>query len=247
MNASLLILALILVVTIISVSVLTMSFYTKEPPKVAGFSAYDKIDNIEDVQMIPGYEHVIEPSYVPEGFDIGPLIYRGKSDEHHSLHLFYGSTGESYEAIKSTGFQITFTDRPDPLWEENAKDRYDSYSTINNVTVAHSLYGVFYRGEPQPISVKSNHITDLSELEKILRSAIDNNIDDKQKKYEEHSTLECLALFHCYVSDHNFEQCISGKKDGTTIKQLCLDSDVTLDNGCMTVLFSDDTKIVRCY
>ena len=144
MKTSIIIPILIFCIIVISVSILTMSFYIKEPPKVAGFSAYEKIDSIHDVQMIPGYEHVIKPTYVPEEFDIDPLIFRGKSDEHHSLHLYYGSTGDSYEEIKSTGFQITFTDRPDPLWEEHVRDNYDAYHTVDNVTVAHSPHGVFY-------------------------------------------------------------------------------------------------------
>ncbi|MCV0367564.1 MAG: hypothetical protein K5798_09935 [Nitrosopumilus sp.] len=245
MKKSLIIPILILCIVSVSVSILTTSFYIKEPSKVAGFSAYDKIDSIHDVQMIPGYEHVIEPTYVPEEFDIGPLIFRGKSDEHHSLHLYYGSTGDSYEEMKSAGFQITFTDRPDPLWEEHIGDIYENYNTVNNVTVVHMPHGVFYHGEPQPISVKSNYITDFDELEKILRSAIDNDINNKWKEYDS-SVSQCLSFFHCDASEKNFEQCISGKKDGITIEQLCFDSKVTTESGCTTIEFPDDTSVIRC-
>jgi hypothetical protein len=246
MKTSLLISIVILCMVVVSVSILTMSFYVKEPSKVAGFSAYDKIATIRDVQLIPGYEHVIEPSYVPEEFDIGPLIFRGKSDEHHSLHLYYGSTGDSYEEMKSAGFQITFTDRPDPLWEEHVRDNYENYHTVNNVTVAHSPHGVFYHGEPQPISVKSNYITDLNELEKILRSAIDDDVNNKWKEYDS-SVSQCLSFFHCDVSSDTFQDCVGAKKDGMTIEQLCSESKVTTAPGCTTVKFPDDTTMTRCY
>ena len=177
MKTTELILVAILIAVIVSASVLTMSFYIKEPTKVAGFSAYEKIKSIEDVRKISGYEHVQLPSYVPEGFDFGPLIYQGKGDVHHGIHLFYGSEGESYEEMKNSGFRVTFSDYVESSWEEMAKTKYDSFSTINNKTVVYHQVCIFnkscvvYRGEPQSISITSS-ILDLSEQEKILRSAI---------------------------------------------------------------------------
>ncbi len=169
----------ILTAVIIFTSVLAMSFYIKEPTRVAGFSAYEKIDNIEDVRNIPGYENAQIPSYVPEGFGFGPLIYRGIGDEHHAVHLFYGSEGESFEDMESSGFRITFSDYVTQSWEERAKTEHKLFSTVNNKTVVHFQYdflnmsSVVYGGKPQPVSIISS-ILDLSEQEKILRSIIES-------------------------------------------------------------------------
>ena len=179
MRATNLILAAIMLAVIVSTSVLTMSFYIKEPAKIAGFSAYEKMESIEDVRKISGYEHAQIPSYVPEGVDIGPLIYQGIGDEHHAIHLFYGSKGESFEEIEDFGFRVTFHDIVNPSWEKIAKTENDSFNTINNKTVVYYQYdfldesSVVYGGEPQPASVTSS-ILDLSEQEKILRSIIES-------------------------------------------------------------------------
>ncbi|MCV0409624.1 hypothetical protein [Nitrosopumilus sp.] len=74
---------------------------------------------------------------------------------------------------------------------------------------------------------------------------IDDGINNKWKEYDS-SVSQCLSFFHCDASAQNFEQCISGKKDGITIEQLCSDSKVTTDAGCTTIEFPDDTTIIRC-
>ena len=178
MKTANLILIAILIAVIVFASVLMMSFYIKEPAKVVGFSAYDKMESIEHVREILGYENAQIPLYVPEGFDFGPLIYRGTGDEHHAIHLFYGSAGESFEDMESFGFRITFRDYVTQSWEERAKTEHGSFSTANNKTVVHFQYdflnmsSVVYGGKPQPVSIISP-ILDLSEQEKILRSIIE--------------------------------------------------------------------------
>jgi len=68
------------------------------------------------------------------------------------------------------------------------------------------------------------------------------SISKEGQKYE-YLILECFALFHCDVSSDTFQGCISAQKDGITIEQLCLDSDIRIDDGCTTVEFSDYTWI----
>ena len=107
------------------------------------------------------------------------LIYRGLGDEHHAIHLFYGSKGNSFEEIRDFGFRITFHDTPEPSWEKISKTENDSFNTINNKTVVYyqheslDKHSVVYRGEPQPASTTSS-ILELEEQEKILRSIINS-------------------------------------------------------------------------
>ena len=63
----------------------------------------------------------------------------------------------------------------------------------------------------------------------------------------ERKILECYGIFHCNVSSQYFESCIGAKKNGVTIEQLCLDSDITIDNGCATIKFPDGTGTVSCH
>lgn len=63
----------------------------------------------------------------------------------------------------------------------------------------------------------------------------------------ERKILECYGIFNCNVSSQYFESCIGAKKNGVTIEQLCLDSDITIDNGCATIVFTNSTKIVSCH
>jgi len=63
----------------------------------------------------------------------------------------------------------------------------------------------------------------------------------------ERKILQCYGIFNCNVSSQYFESCIGAKKNGVTIEQLCLDSDITIDNGCATIVFPDSTKTVSCH
>jgi hypothetical protein len=70
---------------------------------------------------------------------------------------------------------------------------------------------------------------------------VPSNIESERK------ILECYGIFNCNVSSQYFESCIDAKKNGVTIEQLCLDSDITIDNGCATIVFPDSTKTVSCH
>ena len=63
----------------------------------------------------------------------------------------------------------------------------------------------------------------------------------------ERKILQCYGIFNCNISSQYFESCIGAKKNGVTIEQLCLDSDITIDNGCATIVFPDGTKTVSCH
>ena len=63
----------------------------------------------------------------------------------------------------------------------------------------------------------------------------------------EREILQCYGTFNCNTSNPYFESCIGAKKKGVTIEQLCFDSDITIDNGCATIVFPDGTKTVSCH
>ena len=69
---------------------------------------------------------------------------------------------------------------------------------------------------------------------------------DEGKKYEPR-VLQCLSLlYHCDVSSEYFEGCISAKKDGITVEELCSSTDIVIENGCVTANFDDGTSVVNC-
>ena len=173
MKSRLLIPTIILTVISISVSLLMISFYMPESSKVAGFSAYDRIGSIDDAQMLSGYEHVKEPRYVPDTFDFGPQIFRGKGDMHHALTLFYSSVGDTYEDTKSSGFKITFSNHVDSTWEERLDNNNENYTELDNGILSHHRNGVVYWGEFPSVSIYSKTLGS-DELEKILLSVVEN-------------------------------------------------------------------------
>jgi len=82
----------------------------------------------------------------------------------------------------------------------------------------------------------------------ILTKLDDIKIPSKDVPAEsERKILQCYGIFNCNVSSQYFESCIGAKKNGVTIEQLCLDSDITIDNGCATIVFPDSTKTVSCH
>ena len=62
----------------------------------------------------------------------------------------------------------------------------------------------------------------------------------------ESKVLECYALFHCDSTKQNFEQCINSKKNGFTIKSMCESSNITINDGCINIKFSDGTEMNSC-
>ena len=58
---------------------------------------------------------------------------------------------------------------------------------------------------------------------------------------------ECWQLFHCNVENKNFLGCINAKKNGDTIDDICSNSDITINDGCATIVFPDGTKTVSCH
>ena len=68
------------------------------------------------------------------------------------------------------------------------------------------------------------------------------DFDDKPKS----KMQECFALFHCDIKNKNFMGCINAKKNGDTIDDICSNSDITINNGCVYVTFPDDTWVASC-
>lgn len=65
-------------------------------------------------------------------------------------------------------------------------------------------------------------------------------------KSTESKILQCYALFNCDIANQNFKECIGSKKDGNTIDNICSNSDITINDGCVDVKFPDGTGMTSC-
>jgi len=59
-------------------------------------------------------------------------------------------------------------------------------------------------------------------------------------------TLECYALFHCNDKNQNFEECINSYQHGFTVKSMCQFSNVTVNDGCVDIIISNDSRVLSC-
>lgn len=60
-------------------------------------------------------------------------------------------------------------------------------------------------------------------------------------------TIECYNMFHCDSPNMDiFSRCLDGKINGTTIKEICANADITIDDGCVSVSYQNNVKMERC-
>lgn len=156
----------------------------------------------------------------------------GKNDEH-----FFDTLGallvKSYfeEKLQDLGIVPAHEIEPDWGGHRSSLPPHIGYGTIVNATD-----GKVYR---LTVSIHGNMIRDNFKI-------VEEETWENENVGSERKILECYNIFHCDESNPNFESCISAKKDGMTIEQLCLDSEITIDNGCTTVVFPDGVEIVTC-
>ena len=94
----------------------------------------------------------------------------------------------------------------------------------------HGKYAIEDEGLPNGVTKENFQECVDFILEKRTTVELENeNVKSKRK------ILECYGIFNCNVSSQYFESCIGAKKNGVTIEQLCLDSDITIDDGGATM------------
>lgn len=73
-----------------------------------------------------------------------------------------------------------------------------------------------------------------------------DKISSAADKYDA-KTLECFSLlFHCDASSEYFEGCISGKKDGMTVEEICTNAVIDIKDGCATIQFDKNNAMITC-
>jgi len=84
-----------------------------------------------------------------------------------------------------------------------------------------------------------------SNLDYFLNNGYDN-VEFADVKSTESIMLECYALFNCDITNQYFKGCIGAKKDSLTINNICSNSNITIDNGCVEIVFPDGSKTIEC-
>ena len=71
-------------------------------------------------------------------------------------------------------------------------------------------------------------------------------LDNSPLQSSESKVLECYSFFHCDINNENFKGCINSKKNGITIENICSNSTITSEDGCVHITFPDGTGMSRC-
>ena len=70
---------------------------------------------------------------------------------------------------------------------------------------------------------------------------------DSDKPTIVEKTIECYKMFHCESYGPNAtSSCLDSKINGTTIKEICANADITIDDGCVSVSYQNNVKMLRC-
>jgi len=193
-----------------------------------------------NISVMFGQSTGIEPTQAFDEFHVVEKICNDSNLKDRS-HCFV----KSYESCESAYMTQQFT-------TENG-------DTISLTAVVESWYNCTIRvytensrGEHSPFNGIRSICENIIINENSMNFEKCNNVDyppimfTVQNSELNSKTLECYALFDCNSVNQNFEECINSYQYGFTVKSMCQFSNVTVNDGCVDITFSDDSRMASC-